>query len=171
MSNSRTFFDGPASLGGDGVFNSIGTITPGGIGSSVALLFFITYGWSGSGGGGGGATTALSLLCWDEVKTTVIPFEDGGIGMSLRSPFVGPDDPLASLPSSASTLITFESSLASDDSRISLRTFSLLCFPLTSSANNDVSLMLIDFFGTTLARIEGEGDFDGVLRDGGDGDR
>lgn len=93
-----------------------------------------------------------------------IPF-DGGIGMSMRSPFVG------AFASKASTLITFESSFASLDNKISFRTFSRLCFPFTSSANSEVSLMLMDFFGTTLARTDGDGDLDGVLRGGGDGDR
>lgn len=91
--------------------------------------------------------------------------------MSVRSPFVDIVIGFDSFPSRASTLITFGSSFESVDSRISLRTFSLLCFPLTSSAKSDVSFILIDFFGTTFASSEGEGDFEGVLRTEGEGDR
>lgn len=162
MSSNRIFFDGPASsFGGDGVFSSDGTSTPGGIGSSLGLFFFITNRLFDSGGGGGGAAAGCSIVSIG-FAAPEIPF-DGGIGMSVRSPFGA----FGSLPSGASTLITFD-----DDSfKISLSIFSCLCFPFTSSANRDVSLMLIDFFGTTLASREGEGDFEGVRRFGGEGDR
>lgn len=170
MSSNRIFLEGPAvvdSLGGEGVRTSDGTTTPGGMGSSVALVFFITNGCIASGGGGGGAPTTKSVL--SIVKLAKIPF-DGGMGMSVRSPFDEPAGALAT-PSSASTLIIFDSSFASVDCKISLSTFSRLCLPFTSSANSDVSLMLMDFLGTTFAKNEGEGDFEGVRRTGGDGDR
>jgi hypothetical protein len=49
---SLTFFDGPGSFGGDGVFKSIGTTTPGGMGSSVTFLITVDISL-GNGGNGG----------------------------------------------------------------------------------------------------------------------
>lgn len=65
--------------------------------------------------------------------------------MSLRSPFVA-----------AAVVVA---SLVDFSRRISLRTLSRLCLlPLTSSANSDVSFMLMAFFGMTFARSDGEGE-------------
>jgi hypothetical protein len=95
--------------------------------------------------------------------------------MSLRSPFVlFTIDGGCSVFAAAAviSLLLFVTLVVLDSDKSSLSTFSRLSLlPFTSSANKDVSAIFIDFFGITLARSEGDGERDEVLRIGGDGVR